>query len=288
MVKRIDSLIGDLLLALQQLRTRNSTQTAEYFKVQCGNESLRQKLSNNEPLPNNEATGDCFARMLKRIATMDNLPYSITKEEIDKKAKRLEREMTSLKESIQAIWAKFAFSNTLKSGSIALTEQSRKATKTTVSDGNCTVMMALIEPPLSMQVPSTVTFKMNHRTIWLGAGVCLKNTVAGNNFVCNCTSVTKLDGSIGHGAYLGGFEGQMLSHSNKDEHRKRAGFHYQNPGEIVIVKFDPLTGKVTYTTSNGAPSQYEQATIITPSIDQSVYFCVGLESEGESISIVDQ
>ena len=89
-------------------------------------------MAARECLDREEATGDCFSRLVAELKPKGEMesPYKLTLEEYEQKMGTVRSDMNTLLNRIENFWSpsKFSFSSTLKHGSITLSETGTRAT----------------------------------------------------------------------------------------------------------------------------------------------------------------
>lgn len=73
---------------------------------------------------------------------------------------------------------------------------------------------------------------------WVGAGICLKNSIQAANYHFNYTN-------IGHGSYLISTNGYSWSHSVKDFNSAFKTFQF-TVNDTVYIEYDPKDGKLRF------------------------------------------
>ena len=97
---------------------------------------------------------------------------------------------------------------------------------------------ALVNPPLSLTSPSTITFSLDSVSNNVSVGLCLRSVAVSKNYIFTSSS-------LDHGAYVMRWNGKIFSHQNESENEKQSGFTFDS-GDVVKVVFDPLQKTVGY------------------------------------------
>ena len=118
--KRVDGVIDGFIRDLEELRVKHKAYIEQHLQQYFGNSALRAKLIAKERLEKNEATGDCFSRMLQEMGQLGKLesPYKLPADELERRMSAVHQEMAGLCSRIEQWWhyelPKFRFSETLK------------------------------------------------------------------------------------------------------------------------------------------------------------------------------
>lgn len=108
---------------------------------------------------------------------------------------------------------------------------------------------------------------------WVGAGICLKNSIKAANYHFNYTN-------IGHGSYLISTNGYTWSHSVKEFNSALKTFAF-TVNDIVYIEFDPKDNKLRFRKNNG-PEKFE-LDIVPPPQGDSYHPCINLCSTGDAV-----
>jgi len=84
----------------------------------------------------------------------------------------------------------YKFSPTMKSKTIVLVKKMVGAKQNESNNGD--LRFALIEPCLSVNRPSKITFVVKRCVNWIGIGICLKQVVSGKNYKFSCNVSSQL------------------------------------------------------------------------------------------------
>lgn len=123
----------------------------------------------------------------------------------------------ALADSLQRIWQplhlyKSCFAN-LKCDIVKVSNHGQQVTKFTSANPNYGVV-CIVEPALRPTTPtSKISFRVKAR--FTAVGVCLKNVVAANHYIMECTLAVNIDGKIWHGTYTAGADQKIYSHSRE-------------------------------------------------------------------------